>query len=304
MQSKFRGCLLGLAIGDALGAPFEGREGVSEADVCAAASSREVLRYTDDTHMAIGVAESLIACRGFDARHMVDTWMRNYEQEPWRGYGATAPRVFQKVKAGVPWDKAAEEVCPGGSRTNGAAMRVAPIGLFYHRDPGRLREVACLSSGLTHAHPLGKEGALLQAWAVALAVVLGPEGSPDEFLDRLIGFAAHQEFRSKLGLVRGLLLRGDKAKVISRLGNGVEAFQSVPAAIYCFLRHPYSFERAVVEAVSLGGDADTVAAMTGAISGAWLGRERLPEQWVKKLENLEYIEFLAVELWKTAVALE
>jgi len=302
LRSKFRGCLLGLALGDALGAPFEGRAAVSKAEVRTAVANREVLRYTDDTHMAVGAAESLIACRGFDARHMINTWVHNYEREPWRGYGLTAPRVFEMVKAGLPWDRAAETVGVGGSSTNGAAMRVAPIGLFYHRCPARLREVALSASSLTHAHPSGREGALIQAQAVALALLLGPRASPDEFLDRLMGLTTHREFRDRLRMVRELVSAGNKEELVARLGNGVEALRSVPTAVCCFLRNPHCFERAVVEAVSLGGDADTIAAMTGAISGAWLGNEGLPEAWVKKLENREYLELLAEALWQAATA--
>lgn len=86
--------------------------------------------------------------------------------------------------------------------------------------------------------------------------------------------------------------------MVASLGNGIEAFNSVPTAVYCFLRHPYSFEEAVVEAVSLGGDTDTIASMAGAISGAWLGVEAIPEEWEGKLENRDYIESLAFKLWE------
>lgn len=79
------------------------------------------------------------------------------------------------------------------------------------------------------------------------------------------------------------------------------AAMRVSAAICCFLRHPGSFEEAVVEAASLGGDADTIASMTGAISGARLGIEAIPEEWVEKLENRAYIEELAVKLWEAAL---
>lgn len=301
LQLKFRGCLVGLALGDALGAPFEGARAVSRAEVYAAAERRKILRYTDDTHMAIGVAESLIACRGFDGSHMADTFVRNYEREPWRGYGPGPPRVFQRIKSGAPWNCAAEEIYPGGSFGNGAAMRVAPVGLFYRRDPGKLREVAYLSSQITHAHPLGKEGAALQAFAVALAAVCGPSGCPEDFLAGLMAFATGGIYREKLETVADLLGGADGAEVAARLGNGIEAFNSVPAAICCFLRHPGSFEEAVAEAVSLGGDADTIASMTGAISGAWLGIEAVPVKWAEKLENRAYIGKLAVRLWEAAL---
>ena len=301
LQVKFRGCLVGLALGDALGAPFEGAGPVSRAEVCAAAVQREVLRYTDDTHMAIGVAESLVACRGFDGRHMADTFVRNFEREPWRGYGPGPPRVFRRIKSGAPCDKAAQEVYPGGSFGNGAAMWVAPVGLFYHRDPEKLREVAYLSGQITHTHPLGKEGAALQAYAVALAAVFGPSGSLEDFLAGLKVFAAEEIYREKLEMVAGLLSGAGPAEVAAWLGNGVEAFNSVPAAICCFLRYPDSCEEAVVEAPSLGGDADTIASMTGAISGAWLGIEAVPVEWAAKLENRAYIEELAVRLGEAAL---
>ncbi|SHJ43032.1 ADP-ribosylglycohydrolase family protein [Desulfofundulus thermosubterraneus] len=131
LQRKFCGCLLGLALGDALGAPFEGRELVSHSEIHAIAEKTKILRYTDDTHMALGVAESLIACRGFNGRHMAETFVRNFEQEPWRGYGPGPPRVFRRIKLGARWDRAAEDVYPGGSFGNCAAMRAAPVGLFY-----------------------------------------------------------------------------------------------------------------------------------------------------------------------------
>ncbi|MCK4721865.1 MAG: ADP-ribosylglycohydrolase family protein, partial [Dehalococcoidia bacterium] len=81
------------------------------------------------------------------------------------------------------------------------------------------------------------------------------------------------------------------------LGHGIEAFNSVPTAIYSFLTHSRSFAGAILYAISLGGDTDTIAAMTGAISGAYLGIEAIPETWKQRLENREYIEELAEKLW-------
>ncbi len=301
LQEKFCACLLGLAVGDAIGALFEGFGVVSKADIYNAIEKIKILRYTDDTHMAIGTAESLIACRGFDGQHMAETFMRNFEQEPWRGYAPGPPRIFRRIKLGVRWDRAAEDVYPGGSLGNGAAMRAAPLGLFYFHDHKKLREVTYLASQITHAHPLGKEGATLQAYAVALALEGGPSASTVDLLAQLKTSATHQVYKDKLEKAGDLLSRGDKSKVpevVFWLGNGVEAFNSVPAAIYCFLRHPFSFKEAIVEAVSLGGDTDTIASMTGALSGAWLGMESIPSEWVNKLENKDYIRDLALKLWE------
>ena len=286
-QAKFVGSLVGTAIGDSLGA---GNEGVS--------SFQEVKevgpRYTDDTAMMIGVAESLIQCQGFDGEHMAATFVRNYEREPWRGYGPGPPRVFNLIKQGVNWDKAAEEIYPGGSFGNGAAMRIAPLALFYNEDHEKLREIAYESSRITHTHSLAMEGAALEAYAVSLALQEEPE-----FLDKLKEFTKFEPYKRKLESIERLLdKKEDRKRIIRELGNGVEAFNSVPTAIYSFLANS-SFAEALVYAVSLGGDTDTIGAMTGAIAGAWWNLTEIPFAWQKRLENREYIEELARELWKT-----
>jgi len=300
LQSRFRGCLLGLAIGDALGAPFEGSGFTSAVQVRASAGDNPLLRYTDDTHMAIGIAESLISCLGFDGPDMAEKFIKNYEQEPWRGYGPGPPRIFNKIRAGSSWDRAAEDIYPGGSYGNGSAMRVAPLALFFYRDRGKLITTARLQSRITHAHSLGKEGAILQALAVALAAGDDSILSARDILEQLKTYTTEEVYLQKLTETEALLNTANVKEIASRLGNGIEAFNSVPTAICCALRHPDSFEEAVLEAVSLGGDADTIACMAGAISGAWIGIESIPEKWIVKLENREYLDKLALDLWEAA----
>ncbi len=297
-KSKFRGALVGTAVGDGLGAPFEGRSKVSPAEVAAVAWGHLELTYTDDTHMMIGVAESLIKYPDFDGADMARTLVRNYEMEPWRGYGPGPPGIFRRIKAGVAWDEAARDDYRGGSYGNGAAMRVAPVGLVYHDDPVKLREVAHQSARITHAHELGREGAALQAYAVALATGLAPGKAFDraDFLAKLTAFTVAGCYRAKLGRFAALLEMPDKGRVVAGLGNGVAALDSVPAAIFAFWLQPHSFEQAVLYAVSLGGDTDTIGAMAGAIAGAYLGVEAIPVGWRDRLENGGYIEALAGRL--------
>ena len=99
LKSKFLGCLIGAAIGDGLGAWREGRRIAEKEDIASLAERVEELAYTDDTHMTIGVVESLIQSRGFDGEHMAQTFIKNYETEPWRGYGPGPPRVFRVIKS-------------------------------------------------------------------------------------------------------------------------------------------------------------------------------------------------------------
>jgi len=295
LKSKFLGALVGTGVGDALGAPFEGYFQVKPEEIETIAERQEVLTYTDDTHMMIGVAESLIRCRGFDGEDMALTFVGNFELEPYRGYGPGPPHIFRMISAGVAWDEAAQRLYHGGSYGNGSAMRVAPIGVFYHEDPVMLREVACKSSQITHAHQLGKEGAALQAYAVALATNLEPSSAFDrsDFLARLVDYVPAGVYREKLNKIEALLRQPDRGRVILELGNGIEVFNSVPTAIYSFLSQPHSFARAVLSAISLGGDTDTIGAMTGAISGAYLGFDSIPGKWRDKLENRLYIAELA-----------
>ena len=302
LKSKFLGCLVGTAIGDALGAGREGMGMSKSEDIVSLAEKLGQLIYTDDTHMTIGIAESLIENKGFDGEHMAQTFIRNYEAEPWRGYGPGPPIIFGMIKSGEAWYSAANGLYRGGSFGNGSAMRVAPVGLLYSRNLEKLREIAYQSSSITHSHELGKEGAALQACAVALALNTSSDEEIDReaFLSRLQDFIQDRLYKEKVARIRELLGEQDKAKVVAVLGNGIEAPRSVPTAIYCFLRQPQSYKDAVIYAVSLGGDTDTIAAMAGAISGAYLGIEAIPSEWRAKLENREYIETLAEKLWHIA----
>lgn len=302
LKSKFLGCLIGAAIGDGLGAWREGRRIAEKEDIASLAERVEELAYTDDTHMTIGVVESLIQSRGFDGEHMAQTFIKNYEAEPWRGYGPGPPRVFRMIKSGEPWDSAASKIYRGGSSGNGSAMRVAPIGLLYSNNPAKLREIAYKSSSITHSHELGKEGAALQAYAVALALNTPSDEEIDReaFLLKLQNFAQTQLYKEKIANTKELLGEQDRARVVAVLGNGIEALNSVPTAIYCFLKQPKSYKDSVIYAISLGGDTDTIASMAGAISGAYLGIEAIPQEWRLKLENKAYIEGLAERLWQAA----
>ena len=303
IKLKFLGCLVGAAIGDALGARREGRGMSRGEDIASLAERLEQLIYTDDTHMTIGIAESLIESKGFNGEHMAQTFIKNYEAEPWRGYGPGPPRIFGMIKGGEAWYSAANRLYQGGSFGNGSAMRVAPVGLLYSNSPEKLREFAHKSSTITHFHELGKEGAALQACAVALALNTPSDEDIDKeaFLSRLQNFVHNQLYKEKIARIRELFGEQDKAKVVTVLGNGIEAPRSVPTAIYCFLRQPKSYKDTVTYAISLGGDTDTIAAMAGAISGAYLGIEAIPEDWRAKLENRDYIETLADNLWRLAI---
>lgn len=287
-REKFRGAMLGLALGDAIGAPFEGGPSVSLEEVEKSISSREVLGFTDDTEMTIAVAESLLRSGGFNGEDMAKSFVNHFN--PARGYGAATAHAIQRLKAGEKWDAVGEE-----SYGNGAAMRAAPIGLLYNQNLEKVGEVAEASSRITHTHPLGIEGAVLLAASVALLSRswIVEEFSPEAFLSKLMELEKNEVYLSRLNEVKSLRGTPDRRKVIERLGNGGEAPDSVPTAIFFFSSTPEDFRLAVLSAVALGGDADTIASMTGALAGAHLGVQAIPGDWVEKLETHGKIEELA-----------
>src|SRR5689334_6883244 len=158
LQDRFLGCLLGQAIGDAAGAPFEGldaetiyRDFGRVSDLLAA--SRDELTYTDDTQMMIGVAECLIENGCIEPNRLAEIFGRNYE--PHRCYGAGARQILNAIRLGEDWQPLVTGLFPGGSFGNGAAMRVAPIGLVFHHDVDWLFDEAVRSANVTHQHPFG-----------------------------------------------------------------------------------------------------------------------------------------------------
>jgi poly(ADP-ribose) glycohydrolase ARH3 len=298
LESKYAGGMVGSAVGDAMGElAFQ----YSEKDKLMEAAVRVTeLRYTDDTAMAIGLATSLLRKGHVEARDLGETFRRNFEKEPWRGYAAGPPTIFSLVLSEeIAYVDAAQMLFGGeGSFGNGAAMRIVPLGLFFHNSR-KIHELASGSAEVTHAHPIGKDGAAVQAFAVAQAVKLDSteEFRPEQFVRYLTGFSRTSEMREKLELVRKLLREGVVPSIAAeQLGQSVAVHESLPFAIYSFLRFPSSFEDCLYCAIMHGGDRDTLGAMAGALSGAYLGFEAIPHSWRTKLENREKIEKLALEL--------
>ena len=305
LKSKFLGGMVGAAVGDAVGAFFEGKRKVSVEEILNTIRKVSKLRYTDDTQMTIGLAESIIRSEGVDAEDLVKTFIRNFD--PSRGYGWGTSTILRKVSLGGDWRVLSRKIFGGvGSFGNGAAMRVSPVGLFYYDDSDKLREAAQLSSLITHSNPLGVEGAIIQAFTVSMAVKAKPGDGINRmgFLDSLLTETRSVVFRSRIESIKDLLVKEpSRSDVIEVLGNSVESYNSVPTAIYMFLKESENFSEAVLNAICLGGDTDTIASMVGASSGAYLGLESIPKEWVEKLEDAGYIIELAEKLYETKMHL-
>jgi poly(ADP-ribose) glycohydrolase ARH3 len=294
---RARGALLGTFVGDALGMPFEGaaqRAIPSAVEMVEARLGRGT--YTDDTQMMIALAESLIERGCLEEEHLAHAFQVAYD--PARGYGQGTRHVLELWRHGVPVAEAAKQLFGGeGSRGNGAAMRIAPVAVWFREDPERLVGEAVRSAQVTHAHPVGVDAALVQATAIGAAL------RGEDILATAFKSAQTKELRAGVEEVGALLVEPrDPAAVDARLGSSSDARESVCAAIYSALAHP-TFEAAVRFAVRLGGDTDTIAAMTGAISGARHGASAIPRRWLDALEDRDrgrtHVEELAARLAAT-----
>jgi poly(ADP-ribose) glycohydrolase ARH3 len=302
---RFLGCLLGQAVGDGLGAPYEGMPadnlywGYGPISEIIKNPTGATLHYTDDTQMMIGVAETLVEHGRIVEEALCIAFAGNYN--PQRGYGRGARRILEAMIAGRPWRELTQTLFPGGSFGNGAAMRAAPIGLLFCHDLDRVVQEARLSALPTHVHPLGIEGAQLFALAVALAARTA-RFEKKAFYRELVRRSQTEEFQWQLRAAAKL----GRRHTISFLGNGLEAHRSVVTAIACFTITPDSYEDVVARAIGMGDDTDTLAAMAGAISGAYLGMHVVPANLLDNLENAHkgraYLEQLARRLYEKHVS--
>jgi poly(ADP-ribose) glycohydrolase ARH3 len=246
--------------------------------------------------MAIGVAEVLAEHGEIIESWLCEAFVANYV--PSRGYGRGARAVLEAMEEGRDYRQVAEQYFPGGSYGNGAAMRVAPVGLVFRKDQRRLGEQARLSALPTHVHPLGIEGAQLLALAVGLVtdVLQFDRGS---FFSELLSACQSREYRERLEKAAALR----SVDGLAMLGNRIEALESVPTALASFALTPESFEATIANVIFLGGDTDTLAAMAGAVAGAYLGASKLPQRLVELLESSPKGRTYLIELADKLLAL-
>ena len=314
----FEGCIVGVAVGDALGYPAEfrsreqllheiGPDGITDfLRLHDERFSRPLIvgtlhpagTFTDDTQMTVAVAEGLLA-QSLTAS--LDEQMNSIAKEfvAWsiskdnnRSPGQTCMTGCQQLRRGVPWRDAGVP----DSKGCGSAMRVAPIGLAYRTDRARLLEVARASSLLTHGHSAALEGAAAAALMVAIAL----EGGDGPAMMRAIEascFGRSDDFDRCLRRVPELLDAPPSIALSEAgLGEAWVAEEAVASALYCVWRHPDSFAESVLEAVNTDGDSDSIAAITGSIAGARLGLDAIPAHWRTGVERSTDLHELGLRL--------
>ena len=246
--------------------------------------------YTDDTDMTLALAESIAQTGGVDPEDIAKQFILHCDLT--RGYAIGTIKAVLALRAGLKWHQVGRMVFENGSFGNGAAMRVSPVGLFYHRDLDKVQEEAIKQANITHVHPLGQWGAVMQACCIGLSASQDPKGpfKKEQMVTNLreVLWRGQIEYMKALNKIEEMVAQEKKLQarqVVQVFGNGVEALFSVPSACYIAITYSPDFCDAIRAAISLGGDTDTIAGMVGAIVGAHVGEKGLPADWMEQLEE-------------------
>lgn len=300
LRDRYRGALLGLATGDALGVTLEFKapgtfEPISDM-VGGGPFDLQPGQWTDDTSMALCLAESLIECRGFDPVDQLSRYLR-WKREGHHSSTGTCFDIGRTVMSalvrferyGEPWSGSTDEYSAG----NGSIMRLAPVPLFFARDAKAAIANAADSSRTTHG---AREAIDACRYMAALIIGALAGRSKTELTARLFtpiaGLWDRQPLAPKIhDIAAGSYLTREPPAI---RGSGY-VVASLEAALWAFAKST-SFEHGALLAVNLGDDADTTGAVYGQIAGAFYGAEGIPERWRRKLAHLEILESFAIRL--------
>jgi len=309
---QYEGCLLGLALGDALGAPVEFmelaeiRREYGPDGIVGLERWREFRAgcFTDDTQMSLATArgciDAYLALRVGDTwrpAHMVHrrylSWLKSQDIRYMnRAPGSTCLWALRSGRAGT-------IMSPINSRKGcGGVMRVAPAGLAF--PPAQAFVYGAEFAALTHGHPSGYLPAGVLADVIAL--VLDGHGLAEAIrlsAEDLARWPGHDETRASIqDAVSLAAARVSPAEAIQRLGAGWVGEEAIAIALYCALMFQSDWRAGVLAAVNHSGDSDSTGCITGALLGALLGCDALPREWAQELESASGIRALANNLFR------
>lgn len=280
LQDKFRGVLLGLATGDALGAPLEFQPARDPNHYVTEMIGGGWLRlepgaWTDDTQMTLGSVDSLLARRVFDPDDMARRFVAWLQSNP-PDVGNHTRTVLTAIGRGVPWEEASvkAQAANPNNAPNGSLMRCAPLALFFYRHPDYVATLSPVLSRITHAHTDCEHACVFLNVAIAL-LLMGA--------DKQAAIAgAEKACTGASEALRARLRRAQEPK--NETSPSGYVLDTLEVAIWAFL-HTQTLEASLIEAVNRGDDSDTVGAVTGALTGAYYGLSGIPERWLNALHE-------------------
>jgi ADP-ribosyl-[dinitrogen reductase] hydrolase len=310
LRDRFLGCLLGCAVGDALGAPYEGlwSQSIPSEDLLLAGFAEfegyPRGQYTDDTQLSVATIKAILKVRDVDpheiARYIARLWMNQSVIGP-GGACTQAAHRFLKFRD---WTSCG---APAGQAGNGTAMRTSVLGLFFLWDVRRLPSAVADVAKITHQDPRSIAGGVAIAKA-AQSLAIDRFTLPRSFCDEIATTVEPYEdrFADMIRMLPRLLEAGEDVAIPVIAWSGMERpefFQpiitpfvipTVLAALWCVLKHPDSWTKAVAAAIRLGGDVDTLGAIVGALMGTKLGLGAIPRHLVDGVVDSERLHGIAV----------
>ncbi|MCD6118352.1 ADP-ribosylglycohydrolase family protein [bacterium] len=322
LRDRFRGCLVGLAVGDALGQPIEGMRAEKirhihgiVSDYLPGAGSFEAGEGTDDTHQMLAVAESYVESGRMNVGDIAGRFVKWFSEDG-RGIGRTTNEVLSRLDEGMPLDQAALEVCKrlgDNAAGNGSLMRCAPTGLLRFREPEALDAESAAISAITHADQRCIDACILLNRAIAYLINVEesadaePDGSKKTRESAIAGGAIDDIARAKdargstetrpAAPILPVLLSISQSlhpKVHTAIAalttfkphnvrTGGYVIETLQAGLWAVI-HARNFEEGQIALMTLGGDTDTVGAVGGALLGAKFGIEGIPKRWLDGLK--------------------
>lgn len=299
-HSRIRGCLPGLAIGDALGASVEFKSPGSFPPVTAMRGGGPHRlapgQWTDDTSMALCLAESLVECGDFDARDQMERYVRWWREGYLSSTGecfdignTTRTSLHHFTRTGDPYSGATAPEAAG----NGSLMRLAPVPIFYRSDPKLAIRYAADSSRTTHGAPEAVDACRYFAGLIVGAL----NGvSKEDLLSA--GYSPVQKLWHGAPLspaVDEVASGSFKVRQPPEIRGSGYVVQTLEAALWAFERTG-SYTEGLLQVVNLGDDADTTGAVYGQLAGAYYGLRAIPRDWRRQIARADEILALADRL--------
>ncbi|WXJ86350.1 ADP-ribosylarginine hydrolase Tri1 [Moorella humiferrea] len=301
---RYRGSLLGLAVGDALGVTLEFRRPGTFTPINDMAGggpfNLKPGQWTDDTAMALCLAESLVECRGFNPADQMERYLRWYRE----GYMSSTGHCFDignTVRTALErFERTREPYCgltDPATAGNGSLMRLAPVPLFYARNPREAVAKAGESSRTTHSAMEAVDACrYMSALIVGAVNGASKEELLSEYYEPVPGLWREAPLTPKIAAVAAGSFKRRNPPEIKGTGYVVDCLES---ALWAFYRSS-SFREGALLAVNLGDDADTTGAVYGQLAGAYYGEDGIPEEWREKIAMREFIETLAEKIFALA----
>ncbi len=301
------GGLLAAVVGDALGLPYEGTprrwldRNPAEGMTGGGPHGRPAGCWSDDGSLLLCLTDSL--CRGFEPGDVAARFLRWWHCGLWTpaghafGYGATTAAAMQRLAGGASHAESGED--SEWSNGNGSLMRTLPLAIYFSRERERMLRAAHQVSAITHAHPRAQMCCGLYC-LVARRLLRGEE--PAEAVEGAVAFGrdyyARPPFAAELRHLETVLSLEVLGLSRFQVPSGGYVVETLEAALWSLARAK-SLKHALLIAVNLGGDTDTVGCVTGGLAGLRYGRDAIPAEWLAALPRRRAVEALCERFWNS-----